>query len=138
MYIFLNSHRAGTVVAAPADEKVRLKVVKHIKQFVPKSSHHNVDGFAFYNSEEEAIAHLNLSPQQIKDLRRGWTIKIRRPAEEFFCHKDYYDVVDALVYTGILYGSPSKARRKEHKRAPKQLELPLPLPTPTPKGPRLV
>lgn len=106
MLIYVQKKDYGAVEALPVSEEYRRKIRAHLREFLPKES---AKATAFFQNGEEAVDALNLNHQHIRDLRRGWMIKIRVDDWNFLnCYG--YDT-HLLVESGLLYQRSKRARK---------------------------
>lgn len=110
MLIYVQKKDYGAVEALPVSEEYRRKIRAHLREFLPKES---AKATVYFQDGEEAVDALNLNRTHIRDLRMGWTVKMRVDDWEFLmCYG--WDT-HLLVESGLLYQRSKRARRKSDK-----------------------
>jgi len=106
MLIYVQKKDYGAVEALPVSEEYRRKIRAHLREFLPKES---AKAALYFQDGEEAVDALNLNRTHIRELRMGWTVKMRVDDWEFL--RCYGWDTHLLVESGLLYQKSKRARK---------------------------
>jgi len=106
MFIYVKEDSMGAVEACPQSWEYQRKIKAHLREFLPKES---CTAVVYFQNGEEGYEALGLSKTQIRELKRGWCIRIRIDDYEFL-NMVGWDA-HCMVESGELYQRSKRARK---------------------------